>query len=260
MGLSASIAAFRWHGGEEQFLNQVVIATCGRVVIGRYGGSTEAGADKNEDGALVWCADEWEFAALLDAHYSTQSAALVVAALESHQESLAACLALPVAEAFTILHARLMGLFGSPDFRAQCRQLVGEASCLICARKDRFLWWLCIGDVVVYVLHPELARQGQFALNQRSYYEWVGKRNTFDLTVPCYASGVRQLVDGRSRIVMTTDGLLEYGARPFENPSYLYQSFRSQHDLEAVVAEALQQVHAEDGSDSATIIAWDCTG
>jgi len=255
-----TVQALRWMGSEQQHLDEVVVARCGSVVVGCYGGNVGAGADKNEDAALVWRAHDWEFAVLVDAHFSSQSAALVLEAIEAERADLIECLSLPVSGAFNLIHSRLLAIFLSREFRAKCRRVVGEASCLICARKEGFLWWMCIGDVVVYVLHPELAMQGQFALNQRSYFEWVGRRNAFDLAVPCYASGVRQLHFGHSRIVMTTDGLLEYGERPFENPKHLYQFFRYHTDVETAVAEALRQVHLGEGRDSATIIAWDYSG
>src|SRR5690242_15318515 len=75
----SGVVTFRWVGGEAPLLDTPTVARCGRVVVGRYGGNTSAGATSNDDGALVWCAEDgaWEFAVLLDAHFSDQSAALV---------------------------------------------------------------------------------------------------------------------------------------------------------------------------------------
>lgn len=258
-----TIHAFRWLGKDEPFLDEPVVSVCQRVMIGRYGGNTKATAHKNEDAALVWCADadetqpSWEFVALLDAHYSSESAELITEAIEAEQVAIFSCLAQPLAKAFTSLHDHLRGLFLTLEFREACQEVNGEASILFCARKANFLWWMNVGDVLIYLLHPELARLGQFALNQRSFFEWVGERNTFDLAVPCYATGVRELMYGLNRIVLTTDGLLEFGDRPFENPVFLYQAFRLGTQLEQNVMEALQQVHNGQGQDSATIIAWD---
>jgi len=157
----------------------------------------------------------------------------------------------------------LLALFQSPAFREQCAHLQGETACLICARKNRFLWWLSIGDCLVYLFHPELARLGQFALNQRSFFEWIGRANSLGLPVPCHASGVRELRRGENRILMTTDGLLEFGTRPFEDPRELCrwlgpESGVAGGSMEARVRAALTRVKEGRGSDSATVIAWIC--
>lgn len=257
--------SFRWLGSDAPHLDAPVIATCRDMVIGCYGGHTAAGATRNEDGALAWCAADgsWEFALLLDAHGSAESAALVLTAIEAEAEVITAFLTEPVETAFASLRQHLLALFQSPAFREQCRQVQGETACLICARKAQFLWWLSIGDCVVYLFHPELARLGQFALNQRSFFEWMGHANSFALPVPCYASGIRELRRGQNRMVMTTDGLLECGTRPFEDPRHLYDLFdrRSQGGTAAIetgVRAALARVHQERGRDSATVIAWSC--
>lgn len=259
---SETIETFRWVGSEAAHLDTPDVARCGRVVIGRYGGHRGAGAVKNEDGALVWCAADgaWEFAVLLDAHFSAESAALVLAAIAAEREPLTALLARPVATLFAALHARLLEILGAPELRARFRTVDGEASCLICARKGEFLWWMNIGDCVLYLLHPDLARLGQFALNQRSYFEWIGHDNIFDLAVPCYVSGVRALGRGWNTILLLTDGLLEFGGRPFETPTQLYRLFaaesRGEPPLEAAALQALRRVHDERGRDSATLLAW----
>ena len=46
----------RWLGSQLPHLDRPAIVVCGNVVIGCYGGNTSAGAHKNEDAALVWCA------------------------------------------------------------------------------------------------------------------------------------------------------------------------------------------------------------
>jgi hypothetical protein len=254
------VQTFRWSGAEQLYLDEPVVETCERVVIGRYGGSLHAGAHKNEDGALVFCGEDWEFAVLIDAHYSSQSAALIVSAIEAKKEEIVSCLSLGLESSFTRLYTALVELFSSQDFRHKCDEVKGEASVLICARKGGFLWWMNVGDVLVFLLHSELARMGQYALNQRSFFEWIGQRNTFDLPVPCYATGVRQLMYDRNRVVMTTDGLLEFGEERFNDHEFLYEFFASMGNLVQGVREALGQVHVGNGKDSATIIAWDCYG
>jgi hypothetical protein len=105
-----------------------------------------------------------------------------------------------------------------------------------------------------------LAHLGQMALNQRSFYEWVGHENTFELPVPCYTSGTRRLLRGTGTILMVTDGLLECGSRPFADPLNLYHLFNADPsialDLSEATAAALLRVRRELGRDSATILTW----
>lgn len=260
LGDIENIETFRWLGSDEAHLDKPGVYTCGRVVVGLYGGNTEAGASANEDAALVLCQGhaDWELAVVVDAHYSSDSARLILDALAGERERIVECMAQPVAVAFGMLERRILDLFASGEFRARCRQVVGEASCLVAARKDRFVWWLSVGDCVAYALHRALAGPGQFALNQRSFFEWIGHHNTFDLAVPCYTRGVKELRAGRTVLVLTTDGLLECGNRPFEDPRYLYYGFTygTDSDLADNVLNALGTVHGERGKDSATVIAW----
>jgi serine/threonine protein phosphatase PrpC len=256
------IATFRWIGSEAALLDTPTVARCARVVIGRYGGNTSAGAATNEDGALVWCAQDgsWEFATLLDAHFSAQSAALIVEALEDARDGITTLLAKPPAAAFTAVQQLLLALFSSSEFRARCRQVDGEASCLIFARRGAFLWWLAVGDCLGYLLHEDLARLGQYAVNQRVFYEWIGQHNTFDLPVPCYTVGTLQLRRSWSTLLMATDGLFEWGSRVYENPGELYRLFAGEDGdvarLEQAAQTALQRVHAERARDSATLLVW----
>lgn len=52
----------------------------------------------------------------------------------------------------------------------------------------------------MYLLHPEYAKMGQHALNQRSFYEWIGEVNTFTKPVPCYSSGIKRFRKGINSI------------------------------------------------------------
>ncbi|GHO68967.1 protein phosphatase [Ktedonobacter sp. SOSP1-52] len=259
------VESLRWLGSEAMYLDTPNVTTCGHVTIGRYGGRTSSGAHKNEDGAFLCCAgnSSWEFAALIDGHTTAQSTELLVNLFADMQETVNSLMRQPVATAFPALQQQIHQALSAPAFVKRCRSLQGEASCLVCARKEQFLWWLCIGDCVVYLLHPDLARLGQFALNRRSFFEWVGHVNTFDLPIPCYATGTRQLRPGRNRILMLTDGLLEFGQHPFENPWYLYDHFTQKRqvgplDLRPLARDSLTRVHEEGGLDSATLLLWDC--
>ena len=252
--------SYRWLGSADRRLDTPIIEHCDRVVIGTYGGNTQAGADKNEDAAHVWVAADgsWEFAAIIDAHFSSESAALILTTLAGQRDPIFAALGGPLESFAASLHAAIVAMFGSPAFRAACQQVAGEASCLICARRDTYLWWLCVGDCVLYLFHPEMARLGQFALNQRTFFEWVGAHNTFDLAIPCFTTGVRELFQGMNRILLTTDGLLECGSMPYADPRALYALFSpgSPYGDQEAVERALATVHQERGRDSATLLSW----
>ncbi|AIQ51279.1 protein phosphatase 2C domain-containing protein [Paenibacillus sp. FSL R7-0331] len=249
---------FSWVGSDDMYLDDLSTVTYKSMVIGRYGGSTTAGADKNEDGVYVLNEPDgsWEFVMLLDAHKTAESADLLINTIDSEAGGMIKLLSLPVNKAFAALEEFLLSIFKSEAFLKKCRQVNGETACLICCRKENFLWWLSVGDNSVYLLHPDLAARGQYVLNQRNFYEWVGRVNTFDQPVPCYSSGIRELRSGLNRIVMTTDGLLENGARLLEDPNKLYLAFTAEADLEKCVKDSLLQVHQEQGRDSATVIAW----
>ena len=49
------------------------------------------------------------------------------------------------------------------------QKIKGETACLLCVRKENYIWWLSIGDCLVYVFHEELHKLGQYALNQRHF-------------------------------------------------------------------------------------------
>jgi protein phosphatase 2C-like protein len=256
---NAQVARFRWVGSDEAFLDQPTVVEYGRVTIGRYGGRTGAGANKNEDGALVWCDDAgaWEFVTLLDAHYSAESAELILATLEAEHSRLLAALALPIETAFRALHETLLAIFSDAAFRARCREVEGEASCLIVARMGAYLWWFSVGDCLAYLLHPETARLGQYLLNQRVFFQWIGQRNTFDEPAPCYATGTQRLFHGDALIALSTDGVFESIPVFYEQPGdLLYLLDGDGQPLAQGVSRILTAVHNIYGRDSATLIAW----
>jgi hypothetical protein len=230
-----------------------------------YGGNTSAGAQKNEDGALAWSSerDGWTFAMLLDAHASSESTKLVMELIQSEEANVARLLSLSVGEAFPRVERRVLECFQSTGFKLKCRDVQGETACLICVQKDGFLWWFSVGDCVAYLFHPELARLGQYALNQRQFFEWVGQVNTFDQPVAAWSSGVRELRSGVNHILLVTDGVLEFGNRPFEESALLHDLFMSAGNSgvavhQEVVKSILERVHCENGRDSATMVHWAC--
>ena len=256
---ASNSAYFTWIGSQNPHLDQLQIARHGPLFLGSFGGSKRAGAVKNEDGAFL-CYDpqgDWEFVMLLDAHNTAQSAELLVKTIEIELPALKKILAWPVGKALPALQNHLVSRFQSPAFRTRSQYTQGEAACLISVRKDRFLWWLSIGDCCLYLLHPDLARLGQYALNQRNYYEWIGQVSTFSLPISCYSSGIRELRFGPNHIVLCTDGLLEFGDRFYENPENVFKDFtRWEGQLDLSIKTALERVYSQGGIDSATIVAW----
>lgn len=251
---------FSWIGNEEMCIDQVKIDQCGDVIIGRYGGNKTAGAKKNEDGALVWAHDDWELAMILDAHYSAESTALLVQTMQNEFSNLKVLLDEPIETVFKSVERHILSIFQSESFQQSCQRIKGETACLICVRKANYLWWLSVGDCLVYLLHDELHKLGQYTLNQRNFYEWIGFINTFSLPVPCYSSGVRELRTGYNRIVMVTDGVLECGEQYYEKTCNLFTDLyadKENRQLTDCVERVLQYVHEQHGRDSATIISWD---
>lgn len=223
-----------------------------------YGGNTAAGAHKNEDAAFVWEDAEagWTFAALLDAHGTSDSALLVIETLQAHRNELLAALNLPPAEAFARLESELVTALSTPEFLAACRHLEGETALLCCATKGAHLWWFSIGDCMAYLFHPDLMRLGQYALNQRQFFEWVGKVNGFSQRPFTFSSGVRALRRGWHDVLLVTDGLLEFGTRPFEDPRRLAEALKLEQEVPPDLLNVLAQVHGGGGRDSTTLIHW----
>jgi hypothetical protein len=116
--------------------------------------------------------------------------------------------------------------------------------------------WLSIGDNQLYLLHPELQRLGQFTLTVRNYFEWIGERSSLMLEAPCFSAGIRQLRQGINTIAMVTDGLLEVGDRPFEDPARISRELLSPAGVSGGVSSMLAEMHRLGGIDSATVVAW----
>ncbi|MUG68552.1 protein phosphatase 2C domain-containing protein [Paenibacillus campinasensis] len=200
-----------WTGDQQAYLDQPSSKRIRHVTVGRYGGCTEGGACKNEDGFLLWLdeAEAWEFAVIVDAHSSCQSAVLILETLQHHESSVRDILRQPLRKAVDRIERWVLDIFQSDGFLVKCRAVQGEASCLICLRIENMLWWFSVGDCQLFLFHDELESWGQNSMNQRNFYEWIGQVNTFEQAVPSYSLGRRQLRTGRSGIMVMTDGYLE---------------------------------------------------
>ena len=246
---------FTWVGSEKDYVDERDVRWMNRVAVGRFGGNSSAGQTKNEDGCVIWQTEDWEFAAILDAHKSAESAELVIRTFEQHKEGLSGILSMEGPPKFKQLEEKLLGVFQSDELLAACRNITGETACLVVVRKDNYIWWFSVGDCLVYLLHPELVALNQFQLNQRQFFEWIGQVNTFEKTVPCYTSGTRELRKGTNLIFMTTDGLVECPGEPYTNPQNLVEVL-SEEALDESISQILMEIEGQNVRDSTTIISW----
>lgn len=252
------IKTLSWTGSSTPYIDQPDVQKIGRVVIGRFGGNSDAGQTKNEDGCLIWIQEkeEWEFVMILDAHNSAQSAELVTAQVEQHQDSIASLLSGEIGIGFfSSFEKILLQMFREKSFMEACRHVQGETACLIAVRKGKYVYWFSIGDCLLYVFHPELAAFGQYQINQRQFYEWIGQVNTFEQQIPCFSSGVRELRQGENQLLLTTDGLVECPGAVFGEPQSIWQQCKGAATAEGVAAllATIQKNHVRD---SATVVSW----
>ncbi|MGD6943024.1 protein phosphatase 2C domain-containing protein [Cytobacillus gottheilii] len=249
---------FIWIGSQETFIDAPNIQRFHSISVGRFGGNSSAGQNKNEDGCLIWCneKEDWEFMILLDAHHTSESAQLILEVFQKEQIQIKDVLSEPIQDAFKKLEKRILQLFQSEEFLASCRKVTGETACLIVFRKGQYLWWFSVGDCVLYLFHEELAALGQLEVNQRQFYEWIGRVNTFEQQVPCYSRGVRELREGENRIFLTTDGLLECPNKPYSNPTNIYNSFLNSDNDKTNIMSMLEVIQNNGVKDSTTIISW----
>jgi len=246
-------SSISWIGSENSFLDNPTVDKLNHITIGRYGGNTTVNANKNEDGLLIWSCPEktWEFVVLLDAHSSSESAELIINSLNNNKESIFSIMEGPVEILFNTIEEHILGIFKSEEFITACRSVKGESSCLICVRKENYLWWLSVGDCMLFILHPDLINMGQTLLNQRNFYEWIGRVNTFELTIPCFSSGCRELRTGSNFITAVTDGYLHNDL----NINSILDIYNGE-DLSESVGSFLTKLHHEQTIDSTTVIAW----
>lgn len=249
---------FSWVGSQENFVDKEKIQYIGNIIVGRYGGNSNAGQYKNEDGCLVWFnkKEDWEFVIALDAHNTAESAEKVLELFEKEKAQIKYLLSMATTQkTFKLLEEKILNMFQSKEFLSTCRNIKGETACLIVVRKDKYIWWFSVGDCVLYLFHPELSALGQYQINQRQFYEWIGQVNTFEQEVPCYSIGIRELRHGENRIFLTTDGLIECPNAPFSNPKKIYNSFANSKDEESIKA-MFQKIRENNVRDSTTIISW----
>ncbi|GIP53621.1 protein phosphatase 2C domain-containing protein [Paenibacillus vini] len=248
---------YEWLGSHQPYLDEANIETIGNIHIGAFGGSTSSGANNNED-ALFVLQDEgesWTFSALLDAHNSSQSAELIIELLKTNKNDLINVCSSD--SAFLELEPFFLKLFTDSDFKKKCKNVTGETSCLFCFQRGEFLWWFSIGDCMAFLFHPDLVKFKQYGLNQRQFFEWIGQVNTFDLSVPCYTVGRRQLRKGTNYILLLTDGVMDTTDELFTDPHNLYDTIVQADHLQKGLRTILDQLKNQGARDSATIVCWE---
>lgn len=249
---------FNWVGSQIPFIDQPHIHRLNHIVVGRYGGNSSAGQTKNEDGCIVWLneKDNWEFVILMDAHNTAESAELIVKQLTLEKFQIQHILSMPTNhQTFKKLEEKIVSIFQSNQFLSACRTIIGETACLIVARKDKYVWWFSVGDCVLYHLHEELAALGQYQVNQRQFYEWIGQVNTFEEPVPCYNVGTKELRKGDNRRFLTTDGLIECPNDPYSNPITIYHTFKNSKDNDSI-SSMFDTLIKNEVRDSTTVVTW----
>ncbi|MFX3675020.1 MAG: protein phosphatase 2C domain-containing protein [Paenisporosarcina sp.] len=251
------IEHYSWVGNQKNFVDELTIVEVKPIIIGHFGGCSSAGQMKNEDGCLVFVneKEDWEFTILLDAHNSAESAELVVNRFSREEEPIRQLMGNSLAETFSLIEEHILSVLQSRTFKSECRSLTGETAALFVVRKGKYLWWLSVGDCLLFFLHPELETLGEIQLNQRSFFEWIGQVNTFDLPVPCFSRGVRELRKGTNHIFATTDGLVECPNAPFENPNEIFSRFEGVSN-KAGVTGLLKNIQDNNVRDSTTILSW----
>ena len=146
-------------------------------------------------------------------------------------------------------------LIHDKTFIEESKKLNGETAFLVVFQKNNYLWWLSVGDNSLYLFHPEFSELGQYKLNERIFYQWIGQKNSIDLEIPCYTQSTIELRQGKNTIVMLTDGVLEFEGRPFEDSSKLYSIFNQYKNIDAT-EKVLESVQESFGIDNATMVSW----
>lgn len=248
---------YEWIGSKQPFLDQISLKSLGAIHIGCFGGSKSNGAFKNEDALFLMQEEDgsWIFTCLLDAHNSSESAEIIIELLKNNSNQIHKICSSETA--FSDIEPYILSLFTEENFKSRCKDITGETSCLICYQSGAYLWWFSIGDCMAYLFHPDLAKFNQYGLNQRQFFEWVGQVNTFDLSVPCYTSGRRQLRYGSNYIVLATDGVLEYGDGYYQSSHNLYNSFIKGDRIDRNLQTILDNIMKDKVRDSASVVCWE---
>ena len=250
MGMKA-VHTFKWIGDEKAYLNDIHVEELGPLSIGLYGGNSKVSAVKNEDAVLAWCDPQgtWEFVMIFDAKQTIERAKFIIDIICERKEKLLQLFSYPNHLAFHHTHMYLLALFTDETCIEESEKMSGQTDCLICLRKDQFVYWLSVGECFIYLFQPESQQCKQGRLNEQQFYERIGRRNVFAAATPCFTSGVRELQNGTNHLVVATDGITTCGERMFKDAHFLYQPLLN-------VESILEKINAGKEPNSAAIIGW----
>lgn len=259
MGMKAA-HTFKWLGDEKAYLNEIHIEKLGPLSIGLYDGNT------NEDAVLAWYDPHgsWEFVMIFDAEHTIERAKFIIDIICERKEKLLQLFSYPNHLVFHHTHMYLLSLFTDETFIKKSEKMPEQTDCLICFRKDQFVYWLSVGECFIYLFQQESQQCKQGRLNEQQFYERIGRPNIFAAATPCFTSGVRELQRGTNHIVIATDKIVECREQIFEDDRLFYQSLYAEGTLN--IKRVLEEVDSWKEAGSATIISWsvdienlDCT-
>lgn len=245
-----------WNGSIDASIDKVKSMALDHVGVGIFGGASSEGTLKNEDGLIVMTGDDGSvFSVLFDAHATNASVLYLTHEILLKKDLIFKYLNYNTALAIGEIEKFFESWLKSETTLRELKALQGETAFLICLQKGAYLWWLSVGDNSLYALHKEFSELGQYRLNQRVFYQWLGEKNSMDLTVQCYSKGTIQLRQGKTIFVMLTDGVLEIEGRPFEDNETLNRYFQDLN-IEDAIEKILSEVEILKGRDNASMIAW----
>lgn len=244
MGMKAA-HTFKWLGDEKAYLNEIHIEELGPLSIGLYDGNT------NEDAVLAWCDPQgtWEFVMIFDAKQTIDRAKFIIDIICERKEKILQLFSYPNHLVFHHTHMYLLSLFTDETFIEESEKMQGKTDCLICLRKDQFVYWLSVGECFIYLFQPESHQCKQGRLNEQQFYERIGRPNIFAAATPCFTSGVRELQKGTNHIIVATDGIIACGERMGKDNYFLHQSLLHVESL-------LEKMNNCKEQNSAAIIGW----
>lgn len=245
-----------WNGSINHYIDEIKMIDLHHVTVGIFGGSSSKGTKLNEDGLyIISKSDDFVFSVLFDAHATNESVIYFTEALIKKNVEIENFLKLDTRQAIKNIETLIEEMLNNQLLLRQSKEINGETAFLVCLQKNEYLWWLSVGDNSIYIFNKEFNELGQYRLNQRIFYQWIGQKNSFDLEVPCYSKGTIQLRPGKTIIAMLTDGILEIKGRPFENSENL-KNYIEDNSLNSGIQKILEVVKDTCGKDNATMIAW----
>lgn len=249
----------QWNGEFEKYIDSISIREIEDIWIGNFGGSSSKGTVKNEDGAIIYrLQNHGVLAIIFDAHTSTDSVLELQRLVLELNDEIYRIGSIKDYSSLGEIKKLIEGIINSSRSNELMKNCTGETAVLFTYQYEEYVWWLSIGDNQLYIFHEEFNSLGQYNVNSRIFYQWIGKMNSVNLKVPCYTTGTLELREGSSRIIMLTDGILEIDKRPFENADLL-KKYICEDVLESGLMNTLELVKKSEGKDNATIIGWDYT-